>query len=348
MASPRARSLSGLHLPIAYGAISGLQVKGPRLLTCAVLAAACGAYHSGRTVVAGGHWFEVFTCRGVNQNEVRCRSGQRPHAFEGALVCSSDPAPPAEYPELCRRLPFGCAPPKKWPTETLPWQAALLDDLTSHGLSATRVRQGLHRLTGGTPKAHDPSVARGAAAREGSRLGLHEGVTQVSAVPCEAGDAGPPSCLLIELFELRPRVDVRDLSALILRAKGEGAELLLGFGGTGWKRCSEHDPNCGPVSLGGECLEEVGYDSRGRREAFLPRGVSRDSFTPGGAPCEYDGDCSADQSCESCDSRYGSQQRSLECRNTRSATQRFCGCVAGECTWFRQPDVPSARRSENR
>jgi hypothetical protein len=97
-------------------------------------------------------------------------------------------------------------------------------------------------------------------------------------------------------------------------------------------RCSEEDPDCGPLVYDRTaCLEEAGYVWDGPRR---PVGV------PGGGECMHDGDCVTTDECVSCQSRVrlGRERLVMGCGEPfgREWKRTYCGCVQQQCGFFRQ------------
>lgn len=87
--------------------------------------------------------------------------------------------------------------------------------------------------------------------------------------------------------------------------------------------CANDGAARGPVSIRGECGDEV-------REALDAR---RFVFRPGRGHCKHDRDCHAEFTCEECDTNEDREQ-TLQCVAPRSTLNRYCGCVEGSCAWF--------------
>lgn len=99
--------------------------------------------------------------------------------------------------------------------------------------------------------------------------------------------------------------------------------------------CANDGAVRGPVSIRGECGDEVREDLHARR--FV--------FRPGRGNCRHDRDCHAEFTCEGCDT-YEDREQTLECVNPRSSLNRYCGCVEGSCAWFTPMENPTSIRLE--
>jgi hypothetical protein len=93
------------------------------LILAAVVLSGCAQGRPANADAQQWRDFEITTCRGANQSLVSCKTGVE-RRFDGALVCRfSGPWPDVPPPELCARLPHGCAPFVA-PAEAAPLAAA--------------------------------------------------------------------------------------------------------------------------------------------------------------------------------------------------------------------------------
>ena len=79
-------------------------------LTLASVIASC-ASHRGRVLSFGSRTYDVITCPGALEDDVRCDEGYFPVGrFDDGVVCSDVDAPErfAEAKEVCKLLPHGC------------------------------------------------------------------------------------------------------------------------------------------------------------------------------------------------------------------------------------------------
>lgn len=79
-------------------------------LTLASVAASC-ASQRGRVLSLGSRKYDVISCPGALENDVRCDEGYFPVGrFDDGVVCSDDDAPEryAEARDVCKLLPHGC------------------------------------------------------------------------------------------------------------------------------------------------------------------------------------------------------------------------------------------------
>lgn len=72
--------------------------------------ASCGARNTnGQLVKADGRSFELLTCRGAIQNDVRCSAGfDEVGRFDDGIVCREKGAPTNLPVDVCAQLPGGC------------------------------------------------------------------------------------------------------------------------------------------------------------------------------------------------------------------------------------------------
>jgi hypothetical protein len=106
----------------------------------------------------------------------------------------------------------------------------------------------------------------------------------------------------------------------------------IGSSSAAHPRCAHEDPDCGPLSYDGPaCLEETGYAWNGPRKPVHPAG---------GGECGHDGDCVLTNERESCESRFrldGERMfRGSGTRIGREWRRTYCGCIEGQCGYFRQ------------
>lgn len=210
------------------------------------------------------------------------------------------------------------------------WSAAMCPE--GHGRSAYFIHEGSRPATGDETRA---VLEASRALADSSGLGGC----------CSPQVAKETQVFCLKLWTSVCRLEVsRIVQAVDVELRRQGlANVRIGIdlsvGGAVGPRCEPTDPSCGPLS------------SRDWDRPDAPRGSpsacvsGRERFDPPGSishgrPCAHDGECEIAE----CGTRcvrwdQASAFRACEDGAPEDAPVRYCGCVAGDCAWFR-PTAP--------
>ena len=99
------------------------------------------------------------------------------------------------------------------------------------------------------------------------------------------------------------------------------------------ERCDRNDPSCGPIPSDHSCLTLARYDANAPRR-FVADGNDRGVVEN----CGHDGECTIYRDCSgpACGRSGSDPECEKESPTLSSDSPRFCGCLAGRCSWFRQ------------